>query len=141
MLDRQKSQSPIEALWQRCRDWITGHAASNFGYCTEDEVAGMAHDIGVSAGELRQLASHRPGSADLLLRRMAALDLDENEIARTERATLQDLQRVCTMCECHGRCLRDLARNAADPAWKDYCPNADTLIALNALPWANRHEW
>ena len=41
--------------------------------------------------------------------------------------TFQDLQRVCAMCESHRRCARDLARDSAIPAWKDYCPNAATL--------------
>ena len=35
----------------------------------------------------------------------------------------------------------DLARDPADPAWQDYCPNAATLTALNALPWRARSEW
>jgi hypothetical protein len=25
--------------------------------------------------------------------------------------------------------------------WQSYCPNAATLIALNAQPWAARSEW
>jgi hypothetical protein len=94
----------------------------------------LAKDVGVSASELRRLVNLGPDSADLLLRRMAALDLDRNELSRTEPRTFQDLQRVCTMCNSHRRCSRDLARDSADPAWQDYCPNAATLMALNALP-------
>ncbi len=101
----------------------------------------MAKEIGVTAAELRRLASLGPGAADLLLRRMAALDLDRNEVSRIEPQTFQDLQRVCTLCESHRRCARDLGHDAADPAWQDYCPNAATLIALSALPWAARREW
>lgn len=91
--------------------------------------------------DLRRLASLGPESADLLLRRMAALDLDRNEVSRVARGTFHDLQLACTMCESHGLCARELARDSANPAWKDYCPNAATLIALNALPWAARREW
>ena len=109
--------------------------------CGEEEVERMAKDIGMSSSELRRLASLGPDSADLLLRRMAALDLDRNEVSRTEPRTFQDLQRVCTMCNHHRRCRGDLARNADDPAWHDYCPNASTLMALNALPWRARNEW
>ena len=101
----------------------------------------MAHDIGVSSAELYRLASQAPESADLLCRRMEVLDLDQNEVARVERATFQDLQRVCSMCDCKKRCARDLTHNPADPAWKDYCPNAQTLTALNTLPWTARQEW
>jgi hypothetical protein len=45
------------------------------------------------------------------------------------------------MCRSHRRCKRDLAHDAADPAWEDYCPNAATLKALNAMPWRSRAEW
>jgi hypothetical protein len=71
---------------------------------------------------------------------MTALDLDRNEITRIEPQTFQDMQRVCIMCEHHRQCARDFARDSASGAWKEYCPNAATLIALNALPWAERHE-
>ena len=36
----------------------------------------MAHDAGVSVNEFRELASHSSNSADLMLERMLALDLD-----------------------------------------------------------------
>jgi hypothetical protein len=136
MLDTDKGRSPLQAFLQ----WLTGSQLS-FGNCGDEGVERMAHDLGISTTELRQLASHGAESADLLVERMAALDLDQNEIARTEPATFQDLQRVCTMCDCHRRCARDLARDPLDPVWKDYCPNAQTLAALNALPWAVRREW
>jgi len=109
--------------------------------CGEDEVERMAKDLGLSASELRSVVKLGHGSADLLLRRMAALDLDRKEVSRTEPRTFQDLQRVCSMCRSHRRCKRDLAHDAADPAWQDYCPNAATLMALNALPWRARSEW
>jgi hypothetical protein len=139
MSDLQKSHSPFEAIWQWWRGLIDSQ--SSLVNCGEEGLGRMAHDVGVSSSELRKLASHAPQSADLLLERMAALDLDPNEVARTERATFQDLQRVCTMCESHGRCMRGLMRDPGNPAWKDYCPNAQTLTALSALPWKARQEW
>jgi len=139
MLDLRKGHSPLQVVWQWCRA-LTG-SQSSFGNCGDESIERMAHDLGVSTAELRELASHGPGSADLLSQRMAALDLDQNEVARTEPATMQDLQRVCTMCGCHHRCARELSRDPLDPAWKDYCPNAQTLTALSAQPWAVRQEW
>jgi hypothetical protein len=140
--DGQKSWSPTKALSQWWRDWTRrGSARSELKCCGEDEVERMAKDVGLSASELRRLAAHGPDSADLLLRRMAALDLDRNEVSRTEPRTFQDLQRVCTMCNSKRRCKRDLAHDSDDPIWQDYCPNAATLMALNALPWRARSEW
>ena len=106
----------------------------------QSQVERIAKDVGVSASELRTLATFGPEAADLLLRRMTARDLDRNEIARTEPQTFQDMQRVCIMCDHHRRCARDFARDSASDAWNEYCPNAATLIALNALPWTTRHE-
>ena len=83
----------------------------------------MAHDLGLPVSELRKLAEHGPEAADLLARRMAELNLDKNEVAAVVPRTLQDLQQVCTMCESHRQCARDLRRDPADPTWEDYCPN------------------
>lgn len=139
MTSEQKTHSPLEAI----REWYRGFTAlsSSIGECGPEGLERMAHDIGVSTAELYELAKHGPQSADLLGRRMDVLDLDENEVARVERATFQDLQRVCSMCDCKKRCARDLACDPGNPVWKDYCPNAQTLTALNGLPWMARREW
>jgi hypothetical protein len=134
-----KAQSPLEAIWQWCRGFVGSR--STLAPCEIEGADRMAHDIGVSTAELHDLASRGPHSANLLCRRMDVLDLDQNEVARTERATFQDLQRVCSLCDGKKRCARDLARNPDDPVWKDYCSNAQTLTALGALPWASRREW
>lgn len=126
----QSIWSPIGAFWQWCRERATAGSAAELGCCAEEEVARMAHEAGVTTAEFRTLAGKGPHAADLLLERMAALGLDSDEVARVEPAVFHDLQRVCSMCEAHGRCTRDLKRDAADPAWKDYCPNAETLTDL-----------
>ena len=108
----QKTWSPIEALSRWWRDWTEGGAASELRCCAEDEIARMAQDAGVSVAEFRKLTRLGPEGADLLLRRMEALELDPKEVSQTERRTLQDLQRVCAMCESHRRCARDLAHDS-----------------------------
>ena len=95
----------------------------------------------MSASELRAIMKLGPEAADLLQRRMAALDLDPKEVSRIEPETLRDLQRVCTLCKSHRRCARDFAGKAATETWNEYCPNTDTLAALSAMPWVARREW
>lgn len=136
----RERRSPIEAILQWWRDWSGEGSVAELKCCSEEDVKRIARDVGVCADELRRLASLGPESADFLLRRMAALDLDQNEVLRIEPQTFHDLQRVCTLCESHRRCARDLARDSASPAWEDYCPNAATLMTLSALPWATRRE-
>lgn len=83
----------------------------------------------------------KPRAPRLLLRRLAALDLDCDEVAQVKPQAFFELQRVCVTCRKRRRCARDLARADAAEAWEDYCPNAATLKALDALPWAARREW
>ncbi len=73
-------------------------------------------------------------AADVLLaRRMEVLNLDSNEVAAIEPSALRELQRLYTICESHGLCARNLARDPADRAWEDYCPNVAMLKVLVAL--------
>jgi len=138
MLDRQKNQSALGAIWQRWRDWA--RSQSELQICGEEGMERMAQDAGVSVNEFRQLASHGPESADLLLERMTALDLDPKEVVQVEPQVFRDMQRVCTMCKNHKRCIVELDRHAQNPAWKGYCPNVQTLMSLDALPWTARRE-
>jgi hypothetical protein len=138
MLDQPKHQSALGAIWQRWREWA--RTRSEFETCGEEGMERMARDAGVSVNELRQLASHGPQSADLLLERMTALDLDPKEVVKIEPQVFRDMQRVCTMCKKHKRCIADLGRDPQNPAWKDYCPNVQTLLSLDALPWAARRD-
>ena len=61
-------------------------------------------DIGSILQELRPLAGKWPESANLLSRRMAALQLDPSEIARSQPAVSNDLKRLCSLCVSKGRC-------------------------------------
>jgi len=134
-------QSPIRDILQWIWDRSQSNDLNDLQACGEREVERMARDAGLSAAEFRALASLGPNAPDLCERRMVVLDLDPIEVSATEPQTFHDLQRVCSFCESHRRCLRDLARDPSNSAWKDYCPNAVTLMALHALPWASRREW
>ena len=113
MLDQSKHKSALGAIWQRWRDWA--HSQSKLEICVEE--------------------------GDLLLGRMTALDLDPTEVVNVKPQVFRDMQRVCTMCKSHKRCIADLGRDAQNPAWKNYCPNVQTLMSLDALPWAARREF
>ena len=92
----------------------------------------IAHDLSLTAVELRTLARKGADSAFLLYRRMAALDLDRAEVAHAQPQVMRDLQKLCTMCGRKARCGRDFDRGADPSAWHAYCPNDDTLQALTS---------
>jgi hypothetical protein len=70
-----------------------------------------------------------------LPRRMAALGLDTDTVARFDPDTFGSLRSVCATCEHHERCQWDLRQDCANPVWQEYCPNRATLRALGRLPW------
>ena len=131
----------FDGMRQWWRNWRANSRVADLACCGDYEVERMANDLGMPASELRKLADHGPEAADLLTRRMVALNLDGNEVGATAPGTLQDLQRLCTLCESHRQCARDLGRDPDDKAWEDYCPNVAMLKLLDSLPWASRSEW
>src|SRR5215467_12879172 len=137
----RQGRSVLGSMLAWCRARFKSGSESDFGCCDELEIERMARDIRMSAAELRAMARKGPKAADLLLRRMAALDLDPKEVALLEPAASRDLQRVCTMCKSHRRCAWDFARRAPLATWKSYCPNTSTLEALDGMPWKARREW
>jgi hypothetical protein len=135
-------RSPGQVIADWWHDWRHGAARSlELNDCSDFDTDRMARDLGLTASELQRVVHRGRRAADLLLCRMAALDLNPQEVDQIDRATFLDLERVCTNCDCKGRCKRDLARRADDAVWENYCPNVATLKMLNAMPWASRREW
>jgi hypothetical protein len=74
--------------------------------------------------------------ASLLFRRMAALQVDRDELARDDPLLFRELQGLCTLCRDKERCVLDLAQEGDKPEnreWREYCTNAATLNALGAV--------
>jgi hypothetical protein len=133
-------QTTLRTIGRWIKTW-SDRTACDLAAVGDREVEQIANDLGISLAELNSLARSDAKGADLLISRMAALDLDCQEVARLVPETLHDLQRLCTLCKRRKRCARDLAHAPLDPRWKDYCPNVATLLALDAMPWAARSEW
>ena len=134
-----KQRYPIvEVVTEAIADWWRKRALARdnlaeLDTCGREEIERIAHELRMPAAELRGLASRGPQAADLLLERMAALQLDPKDFDGANGGILRDLQRLCTLCDSPRRCARDLARDPRDAVWEQYCPNAGTLGALQAL--------
>jgi hypothetical protein len=76
-----------------------------------------------------------PIESALLSRRMVALGLDADTVARFDPDTFGSLRRLCATCKYRERCQWDLTQDHTNPAWQEYCPNCATLRALQTLPW------
>lgn len=95
-----------------------------------DELERVAADFGVSTAELLEASSRPDGTEGLLERRLAALDLTQEEIWKLSPMLLRDLQRTCSGCAERRRCKEDMEESALAPGWESYCPNAGTLRTL-----------
>ena len=95
------------------------------------EVTHIARDLGLAPSELRTIAAKRPDAAAPLEMRLEALHVDPAALRRDEPLVMRDLERVCTQCGSKRRCVRDFVRFPDDSGWREYCPNAMTLEALD----------
>jgi hypothetical protein len=124
--------SAIANWW---RQWMGNRAGrAELENYDRRELQRLAQEIGADPQQLRALAGKWPESADLLARRMAALQLDAAEIARSQAGVSNDLNKLCSLCVSKGRCERDLAGDPNNPVWREYCPNMTTLTALEHDP-------
>jgi hypothetical protein len=93
-------------------------------------IEAVARDVGLSVSELCDVARKGRGASDLLRRRLSALGINAKRLTRAQPAVIRDLEKVCSLCGSKHRCAHDLANEPADPRWRKYCPNAQTIDAL-----------
>jgi uncharacterized protein YjiS (DUF1127 family) len=96
--------------------------AANFGQ--------IASDLRMSSADLEALVRQGPHAADELPKMLAALGIDQDDLARTEPLVLRDMERVCAVCIHKRQCDRDLAAGTAVEHYEDYCANAPTIDGL-----------
>lgn len=94
------------------------------------ELERLAQDAGLTFADLLDLAKRDGESAELLGRRLATLGIDS---ARIDKAVLRDMQRCCSQCESKELCEHELEDQPKDAAWPSYCPNEQTLAALQDM--------
>jgi hypothetical protein len=74
--------------------------------------------------------------ASLLFRRMAALQIDRDELASDDPLLFRELQGLCALCRDKERCVLEFAQESdgtGNQSWREYCPNDATLNALAAV--------
>ena len=132
-----KTDSDSNSVFETFRGWLHNRKLfrqfrQRFDACDKNEIARIVRDVGLSSHDLREMAALGPDAAKQLLDRMDALHLDADALAKSEPSTMRDLQRLCSSCVSKKRCQRDLLLVPDDPMWRHYCPNADTLDALQS---------
>ena len=117
-----------QRLIEASKNWLRKRTSVNeVAALDSEEISCIAHELGISASELRVLANHDKNAADLLYRRMEQLRLDRNHV---DIAVLRDLQRCCSNCDLKQLCAHELEDKPLGAIWPKYCPNEQTLVAL-----------
>ena len=132
-----KAFPAFSSLMAAFREWVRKRklirqCRQRLDACDKNEIARIARDVGLSPSDLRQMAELGPDAAQQLLDRMSALHLDADALAKSDPSTMRDLQRLCSRCISKKRCQHDLLLVPDDPNWRQYCPNAGTLSALQS---------
>jgi hypothetical protein len=107
--------------------WARRASVNEIDACNPLEVARVAQELGISATDLRALASRDETAAELLYRRLEALRIDP---ASVDPALMRDLQRCCSICDSKALCAHELEDKPKRASWPKYCPNEDTIAAL-----------
>jgi transcriptional regulator with XRE-family HTH domain len=91
----------------------------------------IASDLRMSSADLEALVRQGSHAADELPKMLAALGIDQDDLARTEPLVLRDMERVCSMCINKRQCDRDLAAGTSAAHYEEYCANAPTIDGLS----------
>ena len=111
--------------------WAKRAAVNELANCGALEVVRIAQDLGISAADLRFIASRDKRAADLLNRRLQTLRLDPTSV---DPAVMRDLQRCCSNCDSKLLCAHELEDKPKVASWPKYCPNEQTIAALTTKP-------
>jgi hypothetical protein len=132
---RQKRRPSLLATIRAwCTDGVRAIALFAHGRPSPVQPSDVAADAGPS-GEAPDLPRYSY-DASLLFRRMAALQVDRDELVSDDPLLFRELQALCTLCRSKERCVLDLAQEGDERAnreWREYCLNATTLNALGAV--------
>lgn len=127
------TQALLDTLGNWWRNLMHSRAtAAEIDQLDTPELSRIAQDVGLNPPQLRTLAGKWPDAADLLSQRLAALQIDEGIVKQSEPGVMRDMQRVCSTCSEKPHCSHDIDRDPSDSEWRDYCPNLETLDALEA---------
>lgn len=127
--------SHLEFVLQGIANWVQKYRDAvgwreELNRCGPEEVARVAHDLGMSTEELVSIARQGPHAADQLPKLLRALGVDPDKLASEDPTTMRSLTRFCIVCAHKGQCEHELAAGTAAENYHSYCPNAIVLDSL-----------
>ena len=91
----------------------------------------IARELRVTPGDLDELVSKGPHAADELPRLLKALGISDADLAGVQPSLRNDMERLCCLCLQKGKCRSHLNAGTSAAHYREYCPNASTIDALD----------
>jgi hypothetical protein len=113
--------------------WSDLRAARSYAALPLSEREALARDAGVTEDTLGRIVGRGAGAE--LGRLLEAVYLDAAELRRKHPDVMRDMQVACSMCPVAGRCRSDLERGVSRLTFHNYCPNTETIAALEGRTW------
>jgi hypothetical protein len=119
-------------LLSRAAHWIVERmrASAEMARLSRGDLDGMAHDLGVTEADLREVLPRGTDNTVLMEAMMCARGLDPAEVAHLSATVIRDLELTCSHCGEVRRCRREIAAGTAAEYCDEFCGNAYTLDVL-----------
>ena len=111
-------------------DRDAGPSSAELARLSSGDIDGVAHDLGVSQADLRDVLPRGTDNTKLMEAMLRAHGLDTDQVAHLSPTVVRDLELTCTRCGAAKRCGRELAAGTANDHCHEFCGNADTFDAL-----------
>ncbi len=122
----------VSSLIDRLGHWIKQRRELNeLNHLDSGEFERMAHELGLTSGDLDALVRKGAQGAEELPELLRALGFDEAAIARIQPPVLMEMRHSCAECTHKRACRSDLAANTAAANYENYCANANDITLLS----------
>jgi hypothetical protein len=127
----QQSHSVAKTVFGAVADWVNRYRCALMPHnelegVDADQVAAIAKDLGITTGQLRELANKGDETASLR-NLLIALGVDPKELEKIDPRIARDMQWLCINCSRKSECNFDLSIGIAATTFRDICPNALAL--------------
>ena len=134
MTPQIKSYSTIDKLVDVFSNWLKRRREiREIRDLDSAEFASIAHELCVTPADLDTFVRQGPHAVDELPKLLMALGIDEEDLSRTQPLVLRDMARVCASCRQKHKCNSDLDAGRSAQHYEEYCLNASTIDALEAI--------
>lgn len=131
-LAAQSIVSALSAWWRDRKE--ANRQLEEISALSQADLEEVAADCGVSTYDLITVINAGPHAADEMNEMLNALNIDPNAVETGDRRLYQEMIATCAKCGAKGQCRSDLRNERTAENYVHYCPNADTINGLRAMP-------